>query len=133
MTIPFVIAVPAREENPYDPVSSKAVELTFYNENRQFVGSACISSWDTDIPFFYAFGVEKQFRGQRYGMAIMHYVMENFHPTQLSVEVDNDIAISLYTKFGFKIRRRYDYNNTSLYEMTTDSHRNFDQQHRRHG
>lgn len=101
--------------NPNDGQSSKAVELTFYLGNDK-VGEAAVSGYDTGAGFLYDLEVVKRFRGKGYSKQILDYVMKNYSVTDLSVADDNKVAISLYEKFGFKLKKAFNSNGENGYE-----------------
>lgn len=101
--------------NPNDSQSSKAVELTFYLGNDK-VGEAAVSGYDTGAGFLYDLEVVKRFRGKGYSKQILDYVMKNYSVTDLSVADDNEVAISLYEKFGFKLKKTFNSNGENGYE-----------------
>lgn len=101
--------------NPNDSQSSKAVELTFYLGNDK-VGEAAVSGYDTGAGFLYDLEVVKRFRGKGYSKQILDYVMKNYSVTDLSVADDNKVAISLYEKFGFKLKKTFNSNGENGYE-----------------
>lgn len=92
--------------NPNDHESRKAVKLSFY-KNKEHIGTVFISGVDTRKGFLYDFKVAKKFRGMGYGTMIMKYVLSNYYVTDLSVDEDNKVAISLYKKFGFKRKQAF--------------------------
>lgn len=101
--------------NPNDGQSSKAVELTFYLGNDK-VGEAAVSGYDTGAGFLYDLEVVKRFRGKGYSKQILDYVMKNYSVTDLSVADDNKVAINLYEKFGFKLKKTFNSNGENGYE-----------------
>ena len=101
--------------NPNDSQSSKAVELTFYLGNDK-VGEAAVSGYDTGAGFLYDLEVVKRFRGKGYSKQILDYVMKNYSVTDLSVADDNKVAISLYEKFGFNLKKTFNSNGENGYE-----------------
>lgn len=101
--------------NPNDGQSSKAVELTFYLGNDK-VGEAGVSGYDTGAGFLYDLEVVERFRGKGYSKQILDYVMKNYSVTDLSVAVDNKVAINLYEKFGFKLKKTFNSNGENGYE-----------------
>lgn len=105
-------------ENPNDSLSKKAINLKFYLDNK-FIGEASISAIDTPNGFLYDFEVEKKYRGKGYGKRILKYILKNYKVTDLTVTVDNEIAINLYKKCGFKIKKKIhdDINKTENYWM----------------
>lgn len=107
--------------NPNDPESSKAVDLTFFDSSSgDKVGEASISSIDTDDAFLYNVEVFEKFRRKGYGNSIMVYCIENYQVAELTVEPDNDVAISLYKKFGFKKTRDWEENGKKYIVMRRD-------------
>ena len=92
--------------NPNDHESNKAIKLSFY-KNKEHIGTVFISGVDTRKGFLYDFKVAKKFRGMGYGTMIMKYVLSNYYVTDLSVDEDNKVAISLYKKFGFKRKQAF--------------------------
>ena len=47
--------------------------------------------------------VNPKYRGNSLGTQIIQYVMKKYHAGALGVRVDNEIALKLYKKAGFKI------------------------------
>lgn len=101
--------------NPNDGESNKAVELTFYLGNQK-IGEAGVSGYDTGKGFLYNMEVEKPYRGRGYGKYILNYVMQYYSVTDLSVAVDNDTAIHLYEKAGFRRKKTFRSNGENGYE-----------------
>lgn len=101
--------------NPNDSVSSKAVKLNFYN-GKDRVGTAGVSGYDTRKGFLYDLEVMKKYRGKGYGKRILDYVIKNYSVTDLSVAADNDVAINMYKKAGFRIKKTFDSNGENGYE-----------------
>lgn len=103
--------------NPNDNVSSKAVDITFYNENNILFGEASVSAIDTPTAFLYNVEVFPEFRGQGYGNIIMQYILDNYQVTELTVDPSNTVAISLYNKFGFEKEMTFEENNKQMLDM----------------
>lgn len=101
--------------NLNDGQSSKAVELTFYLGNNK-VGTASVSGYDTGAGFLYDLEVVKRYRGKGYSKDILEYVMKNYSVTDISVEDSNKVAINLYEKFGFKLKKVFDSNGENGYD-----------------
>lgn len=101
--------------NPNDSVSSKAVKLNFY-DGKDRVGTAGVSGYDTRKGFLYDLEVMKKYRGKGYGKRILDYVIKNYSVTDLSVAADNDVAINMYKKAGFRIKKTFDSNGENGYE-----------------
>lgn len=105
-------------ENPNDSLSKKAIKLKFYIMNN-LIGEASISAIDTNNGFLYDFEVKKKYRGKGYGTKILKYILKNYKVTDLTVTTDNDAAIHLYKKCGFKIKKKIndEINKTENYWM----------------
>lgn len=101
--------------NPNDSVSTKAVKLNFY-DGKDRVGTAGVSGYDTRKGFLYDLEVMKKYRGKGYGKRILDYVIKNYSVTDLSVAADNDVAINIYKKAGFRIKKTFDSNGENGYE-----------------
>lgn len=114
---PRVTAKVIDTSNPNDGLSSKAVDLTFYNENKEKVGEASISAVDTDNGFLYNVEVLKKYRGMGYGSSIMEYVLKHYKVKELTVEETNEIAINLYKKYGFKVAMKFKENGKNMLDM----------------
>lgn len=83
----------------------------FYSDSK-IVGYACIAYkggkefhyrvMDCDA-FLFDFAVVEQFRGNGYGTKILNSIAQMLkgNNLRLAVKTDNDIAISIYEKFGF--------------------------------
>lgn len=92
--------------NPNDDLSQKAVELTFFDNNKK-IGECCISSIDTDRPFLYNLEVVPSERGKGYGTEIMDYCIKNYNAKEVTVDTDNKVAIHLYKKLGFDTIKKF--------------------------
>ena len=57
--------------------------------------------------FLLGLGVKKDFQNQGFGSMFMLFLINNFQPKQiaLNVELDNKVAIHFYDKFGFSIEK----------------------------
>lgn len=108
-----------KTSNPNDTLSSKAVDLTFYDGNDK-VGECSVSSIDTDRPFLYNLEVFKKYRGKGYSHDIMKYVLSHYKIFELTVDKDNEIAIELYKKHGFKLYCEFKDGNEWVYDMRID-------------
>ena len=88
-------------ENPNDPVGKEAHDLAFYLDNTK-IADISISAVDSNKAFLYNFEVKKSYRGKGYGSAILKYVLSHYKVNELTVAKDNEGAIKLYKRFGFK-------------------------------
>lgn len=93
-------------KNPHDD-KSKAVKIDFYNEDEKHIGEVSISSADTNSAFVYDLEVFTEYRGKGYGRKIMEFALKNYSITDLTVDLDNTIAINLYKSLGFKIKQKW--------------------------
>lgn len=93
-------------KNPHDD-KSKAVKIDFYNEDEKHIGEVSISSADTNSAFVYDLEVFKEYRGKGYGRKIMEFALKNYSITDLTVDLDNTVAINLYKSLGFKIKQKW--------------------------
>lgn len=118
-SLPTITAKETPSENKNDPLSKKAVDIIFYNSDNEKVGEASVSSIDTDSPYAYNIEVYSKFRGQHYGHSIMNYIMKKYKVAELSVKPDNKVAINLYKKHGFRIRKSYEWNKEKLLDMVS--------------
>ena len=102
-SLPSIHAEIKEIKDPYHPDTDLAVDLTFYNTNKERIAEASISGYNTDMPFLYNMEVFPKYRGQHYSNAIMSYLIKKYNPKQLTVRPSNKIAIHLYEKFGFRM------------------------------
>ena len=102
--------------NTNDPISKKAVACTFYIGNEK-LGTANVSSVDTNNGFLYEVEVVKKYRGKGYGNWIINYMMKNYRINELTVEKSNRVAINLYKKFGFKTQFEFEENGKRMIDM----------------
>lgn len=116
-TPPVVTVTKMPTTNPNDKVSTEAVKLYFYNDKHIWVGEASISSVDTEFGFLYDVEVFPAYRGKGYGNSIMEYVLNHYSITELTVEETNDVAIKLYTKYGFKKKMTFIENKKHMIDM----------------
>lgn len=114
---PKVSATVKESINPNDTLSSKAVDLQFYDENRNHIGEGSVSAIDTDNAFMYNLEVFSKYRGKGYGNSIVSYILAHYKVTDVTVEIGNDVAISLYKKFGFKKIKNFRENGRSMILM----------------
>ena len=106
-------------KNPNDWVSQTAVSISFYKENNK-IGEVSISGIDTESPFIYDLEVSKAYRGNGYGTMIMRYIIDTYKANELVVNADNEPAINLYKKFGFKSIKEFEDNGIPSYHMARD-------------
>ena len=92
-----------KKEDLPDVQTGEAFKVTFY-DNGKYIGEASVSDdYDGDkLCFIYNVEVKKELRGQGYGTKIMKYMIEKYHVKSLQVEQDNNVAIHLYKKLGFR-------------------------------
>ena len=92
-----------KKEDLPDVKTGEAFKVTFY-DNGEYVGEASVSDdYDGDkLCFCYNIEVKKDLRGQGYGTKIMQHMIDKYHIKSLQVAPDNDVAIHLYKKLGFK-------------------------------
>lgn len=102
---PELRVVTKHTTNPNDNVSSEAVALNFYDD-KDHIGEVYISAVDTEEGFVYNLEVFKKYRGKGYGRQIMEYVLTHYDVTDLTVDLDNKIAINLYKSLGFKLKKK---------------------------
>ena len=63
---------------------------------------------ENDIPVIVNFGILKEFRGKKYGKALLIYLLKliyssGFNKIIIKVKSSNYIALHLYTSMGFHI------------------------------
>ena len=116
---PKITAKEKSSINKNDSLSQKAVDIIFYNSDNEKIGEASVSSIDTDTPYAYNLEVYSKFRGQHYGHSIMDYLMKKYKVAELSVKPDNEKAINLYKKHGFRVRKSYEWNKEKLLDMVS--------------
>ena len=95
-----------KKDNPNDKVSPEGVFLSFYL-GKEKIGEVGISAIESEMPFLYDLEVKEKYRGQGYGSIILEYCIAKYKVNDLSVSIDNEKAISLYKKHGFKERFKY--------------------------
>lgn len=93
-------------KNPHDD-KTKAVKIDFYDGSDNHIGEVSISSADTSNGFVYDLEVFEKYRGKGYGRKIMMFVLKNYSVTDLTVDLDNTVAINLYKSLGFKIKQKW--------------------------
>lgn len=93
-------------KNPHDD-KTKAVKIDFYDGSDNHIGEVSISSADTSNGFVYDLEVFEKYRGKGYGRKIMEFVLKNYSITDLTVDLDNTVAINLYKSLGFKIKQKW--------------------------
>lgn len=103
-------------ENPNDWKSKKAVRIDFYDDGKK-IGTTSISGIDTDEGFLYEVEVFKKYRGKGYGSQIIKYCIDHYPVKELTVETSNEVAIHLYKKFGFKIKKTFKDDGKEFYDM----------------
>ena len=83
--------------------TGEAFKVIFY-DNGEYVGEVSVSDdYDGDkLCFAYNIEVREDLRGQGYGTKIMKHMIDKYHIKSLQVAPDNDVAIHLYEKLGFK-------------------------------
>lgn len=65
--------------------------------------------------------VEESFRGRGYGRLLIEHVLHGYERARLQVRVDNNTAIRLYERLGFRVERfekKYYADGTAAYHMT---------------
>ncbi len=84
-------------------------DIFVYEENKEIVGYALIAkSYSQEagglVVWIEELFVEKEHEGKGIGTALFKYVLNNFSVARfrLEVEPENERAVSLYKKFGFK-------------------------------
>ena len=92
-----------KKEDLPDVKTGDAFKVTFYDDGK-YVGEVSVSDdYDGDkLCFAYNIEVDKDLRGQGYGTKIMKHMIDKYHIKSLQVAPDNDVAIHLYKKLGFK-------------------------------
>ncbi|MCM1230127.1 MAG: GNAT family N-acetyltransferase [Ruminococcus flavefaciens] len=118
---PIITVISEVRQNPNDKESPNGVKLTFRDRDGNNIGEASISATDTPNGFLYDLEVFPAYRGKGYANSIMNYVLSTYSITELTVEETNKIAISLYTKFGFKKGVRFKENGVKMIDMTRPS------------
>ena len=85
-------------------------EIVFYDKEMQ-IGKAYTANFEgKPNSFLHGLEVNKQFRNNGYGSAIVAYMVDKYDVDTLYVANDNTIAINLYKKFGFKVIKSFDEN-----------------------
>lgn len=103
-------------ENPNDPVGKEAHDLAFYLDNTK-IADISISAVDSNKAFLYNFEVKKSYRGKGYGSAILKYVLSHYKVNELTVAKDNEGAIKLYKRFGFKSNKTFKEDKRTMIDM----------------
>ena len=98
-----VFGLTTKKEELPDVKTGDAFKVTFY-DNGDYVGEVSVSDdYNGDkLCFAYNIEVKKDLRGQGYGTKIMKHMIDKYHIKSLQVAPDNDVAIHLYKKLGFK-------------------------------
>lgn len=79
------------------------IEVAFF-ENGEMIGKAYTADFlNEKNSFLHGVEVVEKFRNKGYGSAILDYMINKYDVSRLYVDCDNDIAIQLYKKFGFKV------------------------------
>lgn len=90
--------------------NGEGFEIIFYDKGIQ-VGKACTANFKgKPNSFLHGLEVNKQFRNNGYGSAIVSYMVDKYDVDTLYVASDNIIAINLYKKFEFKTIKSFDEN-----------------------
>ena len=94
-------------------------KIIAYKENNDIVGFCVYDLIYERIEIEYI-GVSEAFRGQNIGYKLLKYIIDTYN-LEISLEVNknNEIAINLYKKLGFKVvteRKNY-YNGEDAYLM----------------
>ncbi|AGY74449.1 GNAT family N-acetyltransferase [Clostridium autoethanogenum] len=86
----------------------------FLKQNDEYIGYGQIVM-ENDIPVIVNFGILKEFRGKKYGKALLIYLLKimycsGFNRVIIKVKSSNYIALQLYTNMGFRIEsERYNW------------------------
>ncbi len=77
-----------------------------------------------DQPYIYGFVVTPEQRGRGYGRQILSRLLDQIvgerpGPVFLEVETENQVALGLYTSFGFAITQTYDYSRVEVVKRET--------------
>lgn len=102
-------------------IKEKYFHILVYQQNEQILGFLIYTTVEdsTDIVDIF---VDKKYRNQKIASNLIDRMISNSSPKMiflLEVAVDNDVAINLYEKFGFKIihtRKKY-YGKKDAYVM----------------
>ena len=86
--------------------------IAFYH-NKLKVGFASID----DTGFLFNFKIYKKYQNMGYGTAALEYILTHFKITELSVLIDNEKAIHMYKKVGFRITREFVCDDSVYYQM----------------
>lgn len=103
-------------ENPNDPVSKLAHNLSFYLDDKK-IANISISAVDSKKAFLYNFDVVSKYQGKGYGTAILKYVLSHYKVNELTVDKSNTRAIKLYKRFGFKTGVEFKENGKTRIDM----------------
>ena len=84
-----------------------ALKIDFFKDKEK-IGTASVCPFKGEkTSFIYNVEVLKEFRGKGYGTKIMNYMIKNYGVKYLHVDKNNEIALNLYKKLGFKIIKTF--------------------------
>lgn len=78
------------------------IEVAFYDKGTCIGQAGAVAYKRKPNSFLFNLEVKEEYCGQGYGTAIVAYMIEKYDVRYLYVEKNNEVAIRLYKKFGFK-------------------------------
>lgn len=121
---PAITAKASIKDEKINGKPAKSAVVEFFNDTEHKVGTAYIDNCDSEKPYLYRLEVLPRYRGKLYGNSIMRYLMQEYHPTEATVESDNAAGVYLYKKFGFETYDTFeDWHVTMLSMQTKDGKR----------
>lgn len=100
----------------YNSDGKVAHDLAFYLGDIK-IGDISISAVDSKNAFLYNFEVKTKYRGKGYGSKILEYVLSHYNVNKLTVAKENNRAIKLYKRYGFKVNKEFIENGISQIDM----------------
>lgn len=96
---------------------SSGYKVIFYDGDTR-IGEAATANFEgKENNFLHGVEVKSKLRGKGYGNKIVKYMIDKYNVDSLYVESTNKVAISLYKKFGFKIRESFNSDGAKFHIM----------------
>ena len=80
----------------------KGLSVSFYDKGKLIGHASTVVYKGKANNFLHNVEVKKEYRNQGYGNIIVSYMIKRYGVQYLYVKKDNEIAIKIYKKFGFK-------------------------------